>query len=727
MKTAEQIVDTEHRVKLHIEGMSCTNCALGISRFLEKKGFEDVQVNFATGIAQMDIEGETRIEEAKRNVEKLGYQVIAVESPNGISNIAAESFDEPKTSKTPSLSSYFTTKNLLIISVILSVPLFLGMFLPFAFLHHPMVQLALATPIYLIGCMYFGRSAYHSLQSGIPNMDVLVILGATAAFGFSLVNVFSESLGQGLYFETASIIITFVLLGKYLEHRAVQQTTTAIKELTRLQKVKTKRILDIEGEEIIEQVEADALKKGDKVLVNTGDNIPADGKVIWGEGAVDESMISGESLPVEKELGGKVIGGTVLQQGSVKMEVIAAGKQTALAQIIELVKSAQADQPPIQRLADKVSAIFVPIVVFISILTFLITYFGFQLSFSVALMNSIAVLVVACPCAMGLATPTAMMVGMGEVAKNGILIKGGSTIEKLANVQQIVFDKTGTLTTGNFKIKQLNNLSDKDETAIKAIVRSLEKHSSHPIAVSLTEALKDAPKKLLINLQEQKGMGISGQDLDGNRYELGSYRIAKEVTLDDSHQLYLLENKELIATIDLEDELKEGADTMVDALQKMDIQSIILSGDRTAQVEEVAEKLAIQQFHAEKLPHEKLEIVGQLAREKNVAMVGDGINDAPALAKAQVGISMSNATQIAIQSAQVVLLKGNLQLLSKTLQISRKILKIIRQNLFWAFFYNVLMIPLAAVGILNPMLAAGAMSLSSIMVVGNSLRLKKNG
>ena len=447
-------------------------------------------------------------------------------------------------------------------------------------------------------------------------------------------------------------------------------------------------------------------------------------RIVWGTASVDESMISGESLPITKEVGDSVIGGTVLQQGNIKVSLTAVGKQTTLSQIIELVKAAQADQPPIQRLADKISMIFVPLVIGISFLVFLGGYFIFQLPFATALMNSVAVLVVACPCAMGLATPTAMMVGMGEVAKNGILIKGGSTIEKLANLQQIVFDKTGTLTTGHFKIKAFHNLSDKEDEAVKAIVRSLEKYSSHPIAVSLTEALKDTPKKLLINIKEQKGIGMTGQDLDGNRYELGGYRIAKDVTKDEQHFLYLLENKKLIATIDLEGELKKGAESISEDLQKMGIESILLSGDRDFKVQEVAEKLNIQKVYAEQLPHQKLEIIERLSQQSSVAMVGDGINDAPALAKANVGISMSNATQIAIQSAQVVLLKGNISLLPKTIHISRRILKIIKQNLFWAFFYNVLMIPLAAMGGLNPMLAAGAMSLSSIIVVGNSLRLK---
>ncbi|MEZ4887590.1 MAG: heavy metal translocating P-type ATPase [Chitinophagales bacterium] len=720
---------TQQEIKLHIEGMSCTNCALGISKYLEKKGFEEVKVNFSTGIAQVSILENAQIEEAKENIEKLGYTVVSIEGKDGISNSIQVLNDATDLSSTAnfftSFAALFNTRNLFITSAVLSLPLFLGMFLPFAFLHNPYVQLALATPVFLIGCVYFGRSAFYSILSGVPNMDVLVILGATAAFGFSLVSIFSQTLGKGLYFETSAIIITFVLLGKYMENRAVQQTTTAIKELTNLQKVKAKRIIDMDGEEVIEQIEADKLQKGDKVLVNTGDNVPADGKIFWGEAAIDESMISGESLPIEKMMADKVIGGTVLQQGSIKVEVTAAGNQSTLAQIIELVKAAQADQPPIQRLADRVSAVFVPVVIALASLTFLVAYFGFQLSFSVALMNSIAVLVVACPCAMGLATPTAMMVGMGEVAKSGILIKGGSTIEKLANLQQMVFDKTGTLTTGHFKIKQFDNLSDKEDNALKAIVLSLEKHSSHPIALSLTEALNDAPKKLLINIQEAKGLGMSGQDLDGNRYELGAYRMAKETTKDNTHQLYLLENKKLVATIDIEDELKEEAKSVIEDLLKMGIQPILLSGDRAPKVDEVAAKLGISEVYAEKLPQEKLEIVGKLSKESNVAMIGDGINDAPALAKVSVGISMSSATQIAIQSAQVVLLKGNLNLLTKTIYISQKILKTIKQNLFWAFFYNVMMIPLAAMGWLNPMLAAMAMSLSSIMVVGNSLRLKR--
>ncbi len=717
--------EKEQKISLQIEGMSCTNCSLGISKYLEKKGFEEVQVNFATGTAQVGIEVENQIEEVKQHVEKLGFTVVSIEGEH----FAAKAFQQNSTDTTSknsfNIEAIFSTQNLLLLSSALSLPLLLGMFLPFAFLHDSYVQLALATPVFVIGCFYFGRSAFYSLQSGIPNMDVLVILGASAAFGFSLVSMFSEGLVNGLYFETGSIIITFVLLGKYMEHRAVKRTTTAIQELTQLQKVRAKRILQMDGEEIIEQVEAHLLQKKDWVLVNTGDNIPADGTIVWGEASVDESMISGESLPVSKGVNDQVVGGTVLQQGSIKVALTAVGSQTTLSQIIELVKEAQADQPPIQRLADRVSAIFVPTVVGISLLTFLIAYFGFQLSFTAALMNSIAVLVVACPCAMGLATPTAMMVGMGEVAKNGILIKGGSTIEKLANLQQIVFDKTGTLTTGKFRVKHFNNLSDKEDIILKAIVCSLEKHSSHPIAVSLRAAWKGAPKKILINIQETKGLGMSGQDLDNNRYELGAYRIAQDITQNDRHQLYLLENKQLIATIDLEDEIKEGAESVLSALQKEGLQTVLLSGDRTAKVEEVAAKLKIPELYAEKMPHEKLEIIGKLLQESNVAMVGDGINDAPALAKATVGISMSNATQIAIKSAQVVLLKGNLSLLPKTIHISRQILKVIKQNLFWAFFYNVLMIPLAAMGYLNPMLAAGAMSLSSMMVVGNSLRLKR--
>ncbi len=663
-------------------------------------------------------------------MEKLGFHITAIDAPH-LNAINLPPISSKSTSNTSSdnplsiLSKLSETKYLLLLSSLLSLPLLLSMFPWFAFLQNPYLQLAFATPVFVIAWSYFGRSAYHSLTAGIANMDVLVILGVSAAFGFSCIAMYYPSLSQGVYFETASIIVTFVLLGKYLEDRAVQRTTTAIKELTQLQKVKAKRILKLEGEEIIEQVAADTLQKTDWVLVNTGDKVPADGRIVWGTAAVDESMISGESLPIEKGMGDNLIGGTILQQGSVKVELTAVGKQTTLAQIIELVKTAQADQAPIQRLADRVSTIFVPAVTAIAVFTFLIAYFGFQLPFSTALMNSVAVLVVACPCAMGLATPTAMMVGMGEVAKKGILIKGTSTIEKLAKLKQIVFDKTGTLTTGNFQVKQFNNLSTQTDISLQSIVKTLEKYSSHPIAVSLKEAYKNAPKKILINIQEQKGWGISGQDLDGNRYELGGYRMAQKATDKDGHQLYLLENSKLIATIDIEDELRgEVRNTLID-LQKMGLELTVLSGDRNEKVQKLAQQVNIQKAYAEKLPHEKLEIIADLSQKSLVAMVGDGINDAPALAKANVGISMSNATQIAIQSAQVILLKGNLSLLPKSLQISRKILQIIQQNLFWAFFYNALMIPLAAIGYLNPMLAAAAMSVSSIMVVGNSLRLKR--
>lgn len=730
MNSNLRVEPERQRVTLHIEGMNCTNCALGISKFLEKKGFNKVQVNFATGIAHLDITEEIQINLAKKNVEKLGFHITAIDAPHLNADLLPPTPSKSISNTSPEnllqfFSKFSNTKYLLILSSLLSLPLLLSMFPWFAFLQDHYLQLALATPVFIIAWSYFGRSAYHSLTAGIANMDVLVILGVSAAFGFSCIAMYYPALSQGVYFETASIIITFVLLGKYLEDRAVQRTTTAIKELTQLQKIKAKRILKIDGDEIIEQIAADTLQKTDWVLVNTGDKVPADGKIVWGTAAIDESMISGESLPIEKSIGENVIGGTILQQGSVKIELTAVGKQTTLAQIIELVKTAQADQAPIQRLADRVSTIFVPAVTLIAICTFLIAYFGFQLSLSVALMNSVAVLVVACPCAMGLATPTAMMVGMGEVAKKGILIKGTSTIEKLAKLKQIVFDKTGTLTTGHFQIKQFNNLSPHTDTYLQSIVKTLEKYSSHPIAVSLKEAYKNAPKKILINIREQKGWGISGQDLDGNRYELGGYRMAQKATDRDGHQLYLLENGKLVATIDIEDELRTNLKNTLNELQKMGLQLAVLSGDRNEKVQALAEQVNIQKVYSEKLPHEKLEIITDLSNQSLVAMVGDGINDAPALAKANVGISMSNATQIAIQSAEVILLKGNLNLLPKTLQISRKILQIIQQNLFWAFFYNILMIPLAALGYLNPMLAAAAMSVSSIMVVGNSLRLKR--
>ena len=458
-------------------------------------------------------------------------------------------------------------------------------------------------------------------------------------------------------------------------------------------------------------------------MINSGDKIPSDGYIYWGHGSFDESMISGESIPVDKGEGLHVIGGTILVSGSIKIKATAIGKDTVLSQIIEMVKRAQQDKPRMQHLADKISAIFVPLVTAIALLTFFISYLFILHDFQPSLMRSIAVLVIACPCALGLAIPTAVVVGIGRVAKNGILIKGGSTLEKFAGIKTVVFDKTGTLTTGKFNVRKLHVLGITEERA-KSILYSLEKHSSHPIAKSIVSAFEAFPLIDFKQIKEQKGIGIEATDNAENTYNAGSYTLAANYTNDDSHNVYLLENNKLVAWLDVEDDIKPDAAATIKFLKSQGIKTVLLSGDRKSKCEYLAKEIGIEEIYFEKLPEEKLNIIEELTTAGDTAMVGDGINDAPALARATVGISLSNATQVAIKSAQIILLNGNLNLLPKAWSISSITLTTIKQNLFWAFFYNIIAIPIAAAGFLNPMIAAASMAFSDVFVIANSLRLR---
>ena len=691
------------RVELRVDGMDCTNCALGIKKQLEKNGFQSVDVNFASSEVSFSDVDENRKKQAIDKIRAMGYSVI----------------EENEVQE----KSYFTIENKFIISLAFTVPLLVSMFLPFHIFHDPYFQLLLTLPVFAIGLWHFGRNAFQSLKSGVPNMDVLIVIGATAAFAYSLYGTLNNLGDDYQFYETAASIITIVLFGNLLEHSSVKRTTSAIDELVKLQKIKAKKISLINNVEVINEIEASKIKNEDKLLINTGDKIPTDGNIYWGNGSIDESMISGESIPVDKAVNAKVVGGTILSSGSIKIIATAIGKETVLSQIIEMVKQAQQDKPRMQNLADKIAAIFVPLVTGISVVTFLISFFIFNISFQSALMHSIAVLVIACPCALGLAIPTAVVVGIGRVAKNGILIKGGSTLEEFAEIKRIVFDKTGTLTTGKFEVKKLV-VTGVSEEKVKSILYSLEKHSSHPIAKSIVEAYEGFSLKNFINIKEQKGLGIEANDEDGNSYKVGSFSITVGLTTDDSHSVYLIENNKLIAWLDVEDEIKLDAKETINFFKSRGIITVLLSGDRKNKCEYLAKEIGINEVYFEKLPEEKLKIIEEFTKTGNTAMVGDGINDALALAKATVGISLSNATQIAIKSAQVILLKGNLSLLPKAFSISRITLTAIKQNLFWAFFYNIIAIPFAAFGLLNPMLAAATMAFSDIIVVSNSLRLR---
>ncbi len=691
--------------ELQVEGMDCANCAASITKFLERKGLQDVYVNFSTGDVRFS-QGNSKLtpEDVKAGINKLGYTVVEAEQPQ----------------------PWWTLERKLIVSAIFTFPLLMNHLLMMAGIHfpaleNPWVQLVLCLPPFVIGFLHFGRSGLSSLRGGVPNMDVLIFIGATSAFIYSLVGTFTAET-RFIFYETSATIITLVLVGNWLEKRAVQQTTSAIGELSRLQVKRARRIMP---SGTLVMIDREEIRPGHRLQVNEGDQIPADGVIIQGRATVDESMLTGESLPVEKETGQSVIGASLVSDGNFQMEVRAAGRDTVLSQMIELVKTAQQDKPAIQRLADRISAIFVPVVLTIALLTFLIAHFGFNLPGQQALMNAIAVLVISCPCAMGLATPTAVMVGVGRLARNGILIRGGQTVEIFSKIKNMIFDKTGTLTTGNFRISKVDYHTD--ERRANALIYALEKHSSHPIARSLVEEMENRPNGVDLGalvVEEEKGIGITARDEQGNLFRIGSARILPDGGAEEASRIFLTENDQLLASVEISDELKTEASATIDFLKSNGITPVILSGDRREKTAEVAQKLGISRYYAQQLPAEKLQIVEALSRQAPTAMVGDGINDAPALAKATVGVSLSNASQAAIQSAQVVLLNGNLEHLRQAVAISRETVTTIRQNLFWAFAYNIVAIPIAALGFLSPMWGAFFMAFSDVVVIGNSIRLK---
>ena len=686
------------KIKIQVDGMSCTNCAAGIKKHLINKGLGDVNVNFSTGEASCNIDTLHNQNDIENIIQKLGYSII---KPN----------KEIK-KRISKVERYFYS------TLIFTLPLFSHMFFPEgSFIQNPILQFFLCLPVYIIGVAYFGKSAWSSLKTGIPNMDVLIFIGSSAAFFYSIYGSFLLDSHDYLFFETTATIITLVLLGNVLEHKSVQKTTTAIGDLSSIQEVVAK--IEVNG--IIKEVNFDNIEVGDILIVNSGDKIPTDGIIVSGSAYIDESMITGESIPTNKNKNADVIGGTIITDGNVKIKASKVGNDTLLSQIIELVKNAQNNKPNIQKLGDQISAVFVPIVLSIAISTFFIGHYFFLLTMQEALLRGIAVLVISCPCAMGLATPTAVMVGIGRAAKNGILIKGGDSLEKLASIKSIVFDKTGTLTTGKFIVSNFNTINE-DEQKIKNIIYNIEQHSSHPIAKSLCSAFKENSSPLeLINIIEEKGVSISAK-IDKNLYTIGSSNIHLSA---NRHDLFVLKNDRIIATLDISDELKTNTDLVVSSLNKTGYTTTLLSGDKKDKCDKLSKELGITKTFSEQLPQDKIAKIEELVNQYPTAMVGDGINDAPALAKATIGISLGNATQIAIQSADVVLLNNeDLKQLPQALQLGKHTLLTIKQNLFWAFSYNLVAIPIAFLGFLNPMWAALFMAFSDVIVIGNSIRLR---
>ena len=702
-------MEVKNTVQWQVEGMDCSNCAISIKKYLEKKGMKNVKVNYANGDVIFDQDGVNNKEELAMGIKDLGY---SVNSP------------DVQVKGTGSLKILTTHLQRFLFCLPFTLVLMLHMIpgLHIHWLMNPWLQLALTIPVYLVGMSFFGKSAWKSLRNRLPNMNVLIALGATAAFIYSLYGTLTGQAEDYLFYETAAAIITLVFLGNYLEDASIQSTQRELNKLAKSQKVMANMIaFDDQYKEQIFPIENTKLKVGDLILIKSGEQVPIDCKILWGDAHVNEAIITGESIPVHKYAKDQLIGGSFLSDGTVKAQVTAVGDNTVLSGILNMVRQAQGEKPPVQLLADKISAIFVPLVLGIAVVALIGNWIYFE-DFTKALMRSIAILVIACPCAMGLATPAAIAVGLGRAAKNGILFRNATSLEMFRNIKQVVFDKTGTLTTGKFQVAGFKMLIGEENEFMK-IAFSLEKYSNHPIAKCIAEEWK-VPDEIKWNkIEEVKGLGMKAEDKEGNNYIAGSFRTAEKFTDDDSHNVYILKNNTLLGWIDVKDEIRPEAKTVIDYFHSKNIKTILLSGDRLTKCRQLADQVGIDEVIAEQTPEQKLQIISDLNAAVPTAMVGDGINDAPALAKASVGISMSDASHIAMQSAHVVLMNHGLKKLPMALGLGKHTYITIKENLFWAFAYNIVAIPVAAFGFLTPTFGALVMGLSDVVLAINSVRL----
>ena len=800
------------QIILPIKGMTCANCVATIERNLKKiDGVEQTAVNLSSERATVGYDAsKTGIPEFVARIQRAGYDVAVAEGEfvikrltdpsdalrlekdlakeDGITDVSVN----PTTGKTlvkyiPTLTSQLEIRNrikksgfeavvqgdiaedaeakareeeiqkqrrLLILGIIFTLPLFLmSMGRDLGIIPETIgmqswynwVILALATPVqFIVGWQYY-EGAFKAIRSGSANMDVLVALGSSVAYFYSLPIVFGL-FNAHVYLETGAVIITLIRLGKFLEARAKGKTSEAIKKLLSL-KAKTATLFK-DGKEL--EVPVDEIKVGDILIVKPGEKIAVDGVVTEGFTAIDESMLTGESLPVDKKIGDPVIGSTLNKMGMIHFEATRVGKETALAQIVKLVEEAQGSKAPIQKLADQVSAVFVPIVILLAVTTFTVWYFfppgmaaahGQDL-LTRALINMVSVLVIACPCAMGLATPTAVMVGTGKSAEMGILFRSADALERAGKVTTVILDKTGTITKGQPEVKTILSFDKTySENEILRIAASVERGSEHPLGEAL---IAEAGNRNLKLTDPGKFTAIAGKGItafmDTTEIAIGNIRLIQDLKIDTARLPEAMKDLEsdaqtaiivaiegrIAGIVGIADSIKENSAQAISDLNKLGIETIMLTGDnvRTAQV--IGKKVGVTSVIAEVLPGEKAQVVKDYQQKgKIVAMVGDGVNDAPALAQADVGLAIGTGTDVAVASAPVTLMSGDLGGVVKAISLSKKTLKTIRQNLFWAFFYNVILIPAAAVGLLNPMIAAGAMAFSSVFVVSNSLRLRK--
>jgi Cu+-exporting ATPase len=702
------------KVTLQVAGLHCTNCSLSLEKHLLKVGAHAPTVDYATGRTTFSLSDLDKLDPIIQSIGRLGYTVL--------------SGPKRRVTKSRVDSLHLGT----IISGILTFPMLVAMFFPHSPLHNPWLQWALATPVFIMGLIHFGSSALRSLRSGVANMDVLITIGIVAGYISSVVSVMLGLSHETIFFEATSSIVTFVLIGHLLEERAVHKTTSAIESLAALQPNTATRITQsADGLSTRhEHVTVEEISIGDLLQINTGDTIPTDSIIEQGSLSCNEMMISGESLPVDKSKGDRLIGGSIALDGSAVVRACAVGDDTILAGIVRLVQDAQSRKPQIQRIGDAVSAVFVPAVVVISAIVLTIGLLVYDLSYPEALVRALAIAVVACPCAMGLATPTAIMVALGKAATSGVLIRGGDTLERLAAIRSIIFDKTGTLTKGDLQVGEIQTQGGVELNDATAAIIALQRHSSHPIARALTKELSARNTNAsgrtfsFSSVTETKGVGIEGTANDGSHYICGGARIRERYGISSPNDIVLVKDGQCIASLSLQDSIRPEAQETIEALRASGFSLGILSGDTQAKVTAVAEPLSIADVFAERLPEDKLSLVRERQAAAPVAYIGDGINDAPTLAEASVGISLSSASDVAVNSAQIVLSGNSLSKLPATLQLARITVRTIKQNLFWAFVYNIVAIPLAACGYISPLTGALLMTFSDVVIVANSLRIK---
>jgi Cu+-exporting ATPase len=712
-------------LELPISGMTCASCAGRVERALNKvDGVRMASVNLASERAHVELAQAMDPAQLVAAVEKAGYN--------------ASLPDTPPVDPAPALRR---ERLALAAALVLALPLIAPMLvqpLGLDWMLAPWLQWALATPVQFILGARFYIAAFKAVRAKAGNMDLLVALGTSAGYGLSLYEWARTPTGgmPHLYFEASAVVIALVLLGKYLESRAKRQTASAIRALEQLRPERAVRL----REGVEQDVAIDQLRIGDQIVVRPGERFAVDGQVLEGHSHADESLISGESLPVAKQPGDKVIGGAINAEGRLLIEAQALGREGTLAKIIRLVEDAQAAKAPIQKLVDRVSQVFVPAVLVLALLT-LVGWWLHGAPLEQAIINAVAVLVIACPCALGLATPAAIMAGTGVAARHGILIKDAEALERAHAVNRVVFDKTGTLTSGTPTLVHWRALGI-DEDRLLAWAGSLQKASEHPLAKAVLSTC--AEHGLAVESPEDAraltGRGISGT-VQGHALALGNRRLLEDFGLDTDHLhteartweaegrtlswlLDLGDTPQVLGLLAFGDSLKPGALEAVTQLHERHISSHLLTGDNQGSAQVVAQALGIKDVHAQVLPADKAATVVRLKADGVVAMVGDGINDAPALAAADVGIAMGGGTDVAMQAAGITLMRGDPRLVPAALEISRKTYAKIRQNLFWAFVYNLIGIPLAAFGLLNPVLAGAAMALSSVSVVSNALLLK---